>query len=142
MDTAKLARFVEIEKARRELETRLEELKAERATLEEELLRQFQESGIDSMRVDGMTVYLKREIWAGAKDGDYERACRALREAGLDQYVQERFNTQSLSAYVREQARLLADDTAGPDEILAVLPEPLRDAISVTEKFSLRTRKA
>lgn len=137
----KLARFVEIEKEIRDLKARLDTLTNERSELEEVLLRQFEESGVNSMRINGMTVYPMRQLWAGARDGDYERACQALRDAGLSDYVHERFNVQSLSAYVREQAKTLLGPEAGPDEIIGVLPEPLRDAISVTEKFSLRTRK-
>ena len=57
--------------------------------------------------------------------------------------VKEKVNTQTLSAYIREQEKeqFGASVSAKPEEIIEVLPEGLRAAVNITEKFSLRCRK-
>ena len=129
MDTVKLNRFVELEKQRRDLETRLKALKEETTKLKESILSDFEEAGMSKTVVEGMTVYVHRQLWASAIDSDYERACQALKSAGLNDYVQERFNINSLSAYVREL------DKAGDP-----LPSEFDGCIDVKERFEIRTR--
>lgn len=92
--------------------------------VEEELL----EAGIDSVKMDGATIGTRTQLWAKAKNGNYEAACEALRKAGLSDLVQERFNTNTLSAYVRE---LNMDDKP--------LPESFKDAIDVAEVVKVVT---
>jgi len=50
-------------------------------------------------------VYVERKLWAKAKDGDKPAVCKALKRCRLGDYVEETFNTNSLSAYVRELDR-------------------------------------
>lgn len=130
MDDLKLKRFSELAARRRELESELNAVRAEMAELEAYLLEAFEKAGISNVSVDGMTCYLHRQLWARAKEGNYERACMALREVGLGRLVEQRFNTNSLSAWVREHE---AEGKA--------LPSALADAIEVSEVFSVRTRK-
>ena len=125
-----LKRFVQLEKRRRELESQLKEAKAESGHLEAMLLEKFAESGIASIKVDGLTVYLHRQLWAGPIDGNYIAACEALQAVGLGDMVEPRFNTNTLSAWVRER-----------DKEGEALPPTLSEAIKVTEQFSIRTRK-
>lgn len=131
IDTEKMRRYVELTKRKRQTEEDLDGLKKELARLEGQLLEDFERAGVDSMRIDGMTVYPHRQLFANARDGDKERAVEALRACGLDDYVKEQFNTQSLSAYVREL-----------DELEEPLPQPLAEALDVHEKYTLRVRKA
>jgi len=131
----KLTEWVELEKRRRELKEELAQIEERQKELEEPVMDFMAQMGLERVRINGMTVYIRRELWAGAVDGDYEKACKALKEAGLGDYVQERFNTQSLSAYIRE-----ADKEEGGWE--ANVPPVLRDAIKVTEKFRLQARKS
>lgn len=103
----------------------------ELAALEAEVVAMFQRNGVDRVRLGNkVTVYLRTLYWAKALDGDYERACSALRAAGLDDMVEERFNTQTLSAWVRE----LLD--AGEE-----LPPSFDGAIEVNPKTNVMTRK-
>jgi hypothetical protein len=122
-----LDRFVEVTNELRELDNRSKELRSEREGLEQELLSEFEELGSSSIRLQGKTVYVHRQLWANARDGDYDRACAALIEAGLGEFVQERFNTQTVSAYVREL------DQKGED-----LPPELEETLTVAERFSVR----
>lgn len=131
MEAERLKRFAELAKRKREVEGELDRIRVEMSELEEYLKGEFEKSGISSTTVDGVTCYLHRQLWAKARGGEYARACSALREAGLGQMVEEKFNTQTLSAWVREQE---ASDIE--------LPPALKEVIEVSEVFSVRTRKA
>lgn len=139
MDTDKLGRFVELTQRKRDLKNELSDINKDLDSLQVDLLKQFEESGMQSARIKGMTVYLNRQIWAGAIDGDQERTIRALKAAGLADYVAERFNTQSLSAWVREQIALADDDDL--EDLYDALPPEFRDNVKITEKFELRARR-
>jgi hypothetical protein len=131
LNTDELKRFVALEERRRQLETEVDSIKTEAAELESRLLPQFEQSGTERIAIDGRTVYVERKLWAKAKDGDKAAVCKALRRARLGDYVEETFNTNSLSAYVRE-----LDREERP------LPSSLRDVLEVSEVFKLRTRRS
>ncbi len=63
-------------------------------------------------------------------DGDISRACEALREAGLGEMVQPRFNTNTLSAYLRE-----LHENGQP------LPKQLVGAIEANRVFKVGVRR-
>ena len=130
MNTDELKRFVALEERRRQLETEVDSIKAEAAELEQRLLPQFEQSGTERIAIDGRTVYVERKLWAKAKDGDKVGVCKALKRCRLGDYVEETFNTNSLSAYVREL-----------DRESKLLPPTLATVLDVSEVFKLRTRK-
>ena len=138
MDTEKLRRYVELDKRKADLKAELSDINSEMDTLEEVLLTQFEQDGIQNMNIDGRTVYLHRQLWASAEDKDNERATQALKAAGLGDMVAERFNTQTLSSWVREQVALADDDDL--DDLFDALPDEFRGAIKVAERHQLRTR--
>lgn len=129
MDTDALHEFVQVEKDRRELEAKLKSLKARKARLEEQLLTQFEQEGVQNMRVDGMTVFVHRQTWANHA-GNPAALVEAMRAAGMDEMVKTSVNTQTLSAWVREL-----------ESIEEEVPASIAPHISVSEKFSLRTNK-
>lgn len=131
MNTDELKRFVALEERRRQLEAEVDSVKAEAAELEQRLLPQFEQSGMERVFIDGRTVYIERKLWARAKDGDKHAVCRALKRCRLGDYVEETFNTNSLSAYVRE-----LDREERP------LPPALAAVLEVSEVFKLRTRRS
>jgi hypothetical protein len=129
MNSAKLAEFVELNRRRRALEAELDEVKGKLADLQSALLDDFGDAGISSVKAQGATVFIKRELWASPADGDYQRASYALINAGLGHFVQPRFNTNTLSAYFRE-----LEKDGQP------IPEALKETFNLTEKFSLQIR--
>lgn len=131
MNTDELKRFVALEERRRQLEAEVDAVKAEAAQLEELLLPQFEQAGLERVSIDGRTVYIERKLWAKAKDGDKAAVCKALKRCRLGDYVEETFNTNSLSAYVRELDR---EDRP--------LPPNLREVLEISEVFKLRTRRS
>ena len=126
-----------------------EDLDDQLATIKEEI-GQLQQSLIDAIeeerfpnggKVGGRTLFIKRTLWAGVVKGHTkDDVCKALRDADLGDYVSETFNTNSLSAYVRDVAREAKGDTTidlSPEEVTQQLPEPLRGRVKVTEKIEL-----
>jgi len=131
MNSEQLKRFVALEERRRQLEEEIDQLKAEAVELEQALMPQFEQAGIERVSIDGRTVYVERKLWASAKNGDKQALCKALKRARLSQFVQETFNSQSLSALVREW-----DRDGRP------MPPSLREVLEVSEVFKLRTRRS
>ncbi len=125
-----LRTYARLDKEKRGLEDRLKKLKVQIEETSHAVLDHFQKLGIDRVTVEGVTIYVRRELWAGREqDVSVDQACTALKDAGLSEYAHERVNTQSLSAYVREL------DAAGEP-----LPAELQGVIKVSEVFKLSTR--
>jgi len=131
MNTDELKRFVALEERRKQLEAEVETIKAESSELEVRLLPQFEQSGTERIAIDGRTVYVERKLWAKAKDGDKPSVCKALKRCRLGDYVEETFNTNSLSAFVREL------DREGKQ-----LSPALAAVLEISEIFKLRTRRS
>jgi len=131
LNTDELKRFVALEERRKQLEAEVDTIKIEAAELEERLLPQFEQSGMERVAIDGRTVYVERKLWAKAKEGNKPAVCKALRRCRLGDYVEETFNTNSLSAYVRER-----DRDGRP------LPPSLAVVLDVSEVFKLRSRRS
>jgi len=132
MDTDNIRRFAELKDRHKELKDETEELGKELANMERELLEEFADAGTQSIKVDGRTVYMKRQLWArrpaGVAPADQAQAALA---AGLDYLVEPKVSTQGLSAYVRDMER--ADEA---------LPPELDGFVRVDEVFTLGVRKA
>ena len=132
----RLREFVRLTTEKRDLETQLKDRKARLDALEPAVTEQFQQGGIQSINVDGYTVYLNRSLFAGPKDGNKDGLIAALKSCPEDWsfLVQENFNGNSLKARVREC-------DLGQDN-LPVLPEALKDVLQVYEEFSIGARKS
>jgi hypothetical protein len=132
MDRARsMARLI---KRKRELEQERREVMDEIAKIEMPLLEEMQMEQLSSLpiTVDGekITIYIHNQVWAKAKDGDKDAVTKVLKRCGLKDYVSETYNTNSLSAYVRER---IADGRT--------LQPTLRDVIEISEVPSIRGRR-
>jgi len=147
MNMEQLKEFVCLENRKRDLDAELKAAKARLDELEEALVPQFIEDGVQSMKVDGRTVSLAQEIYASPLDGR-DRVVEALKASELAQYVSENYNTNSLSAFVREVARDVAaqaereDRIFTEDDVRSALPAPLGLALKISFVHTLRSRKA
>jgi len=119
---------------KRRIEAELKAAKKAVAKLEEPVREVFARLGVDSLRIAGYSLAPSSTWWAGAFDKDYATACAALREAGLDEFVQERFNTNTVSAWVRELDRTVDGQP--------ILPKALLGKLKVSEKQGVRVTKA
>lgn len=135
MDANRLHLYAELDQKRLRLRKEQEDIEAALKPLEEAILEEITQEGVTSFRVTTpdfglVNVYLERRVWAKCVDGDWARATQALKSAGLTEYIEVKYNTQSLSAYLREL------DRAGEP-----LPEQLMGAIDAEQRLSVRTRK-
>lgn len=146
-ETTEMAKyFAELDAEERDLKSRLKEVKDKKEALEENLLEKMAEDGVPRMAIninyDGKeqtrTLYTHKQLWAGYND-DKQALIDALKQASLDDMVSEGYNTQTLSAYVRQ---FDPDGTMDTEELRKQLPTQLQSVIKLSEKFSLRTRKA
>lgn len=131
MNTEELKHFIQLEQRRRQLEAEIGTIKAQSAELEASLLPQFEQAGMERVSIDGRTVYIERKLWAKPKEGDKQAVCKALKRARLGDYVQESYNSNSLSAYIRELDREGRSLSPG-----------LAKVLEVSEVFKLRTRSS
>lgn len=131
LDTDAMRQYVTLRNALAVQEAEAKATKDQMAILEEQILSNLAREGVGSVKVLGTTLFIRTQRWARAKEGDKERAIAALREVGLGDFVAEGFNTQTVSAWLREQVR---------DEI--DIPEAFTDAFDTTETFKLGTRKS
>ncbi len=153
MNMQQLKEFVSLEVRKRDLETDLNLARQQLDDLKEVLIPQFLEDGVQSMKVDGRSVSITREVRAAMVNGR-EEVVRALREAELDQYIG--VNHQSFGAYVREVAREVEDlivrenGSKPPEEqrlmteedVRTALPAPLAAAVQISFDHKLQSRKA
>lgn len=106
-------------------EDALKGINAEIDTITASILDRWADEGVDSMRVDGKTVSLRRQVYARVLDREHVAA--ALQEAGLGHLLTP--NTNTLSAWLREK-----------EEAQEPLPPSLEGIVGTYERFSLSVR--
>jgi len=121
--------FLRLKEMRKELEAALKDTKRDLLAAESELYDSFDESGVDSIRINGHTVYKRREYWPLAIDR--EAAVVALREHGYGDFVSESPKVQSLRSLVKEW---LADDRD-------VTPEWFDEVFDVQVRLKIGARR-
>jgi hypothetical protein len=141
-ETTSLDRYVELKAEKARIERDLRIVKDELAPLEAALLEEFATEGVSGKRHagTGKLVSIARRVWARAADGDKDAAADALEAAGLGDYVQRGFNTNSLSAHFRELVKARQEAGDPVTDLDALLPEPLRGRIELTEDAVLSVR--
>jgi hypothetical protein len=133
------AEYVRLDSERRRHEDEAKALKDRADAIQEQLMGRFMERSLAQVCVrtcaGRATVYLRRDLWATKPEGvTAADVCAALKATGHGDFVSEHYNVNTLSAWVREFDR---DDRDVP-----ILPDGLRDVISVTEKYSLRVARS
>lgn len=128
----RLKEFVALEKRRRVLEAELAVVKKQAQDLEPVLREQFAVSGVQNMKMDGLTVSIRKSVYPKYREG-FGRGdvIEALRLDGLADLLKEDYNTSTFTALVRD-----IESAGGP------LPENLARVVEVSEQYELRTQKA
>ena len=144
MNTDELKEFVALEKEKATLKARLKVIESRLTVLDESIAAQFVSDGVQSMRIDGRTVYLHRDIYASAKDGARDAVVAALRDCDLGQYVKEDYNANSLTAYVREMVREAEEQARTENRVIddpaEALPAGLAASLKISTVFSVSSR--
>jgi vacuolar-type H+-ATPase subunit I/STV1 len=147
MNIQQLREFVSLENRKKDLDAELKAVKQQLDDLEEALVPQFIEDGVQRMTVDGRTVSIQQDVYASPLN-DREDVVDALKQSELGQYVAENYNTNSLTAFVRELKRDVELRAKGEnrmyteDDVRAALPEPLGRALKISFVHKLSSRKA
>lgn len=147
MNMQQLREFVSLENRKKDLDAELKAVKQQLDELEEALVPQFIEDGVQRMTVDGRTVSVQQDVYASPLN-DREDVVDALKQSELGQYVAENYNTNSLTAFVREVKRDVELRAHGEnriyteDDVRAALPEPLGRALKISFVHKLSSRKA
>ena len=142
LKTETLARlFTVLDNARKVFEKMGESSGKNAAKVESELLPRMRDSGTQSMKVAGTTVYVERTLWGSAKDGNTAGLCMALKELDHGDMVKEGVNAQTFSAYIRELEDAVSKIPLPPEELIPRLPEKLQPYVHVSEVFKIRARK-
>ena len=132
-DIRTLKKYVDLENHRSKIEDELKSVKAQLADLEAGVLLYFERQGLDRATLDGRTLYLRRDLYAGREEGvDAERAIEALEAAGFGDYVKRGIVTVSLSALFREREK--DGEPAVPAALVGVMV--------ANEVFRVGSRKA
>jgi hypothetical protein len=146
VNTPDLKEFVALEDEKADLKTRLKAIENRLGELDTTLTEQFLADGIQSTRIDGRTVYLHRDLYASAKDGDKEAVVAALKSCELGQYVKEDYNANSLKAYVREMVRNAEEQARVDGRVLddpaKALPDHLAATLNISTVFSVSSRRS
>ncbi len=128
-------KFVELTKMKRELEAQLKEVNEEMAVYDKEVQEFFIDAGIQSMNVDGFTVYIARELSAKKRaDVDYVALLRNSEFAWL---VKEDVNMISVKSAIREAA-----ETGSAVTEKITVPEILEQCFEIGDYFKARIRRS
>jgi len=128
--------LVAAQRYKRSMETNVALAKKDIERLEAEHLANIEDERIPaSATVDGMSLAIKSQWWAGPTDGDHARLCVILQELGMNDLLPSSVNSQKLSGFVREYIdRDTGELIVGED---GVAPE-LAEVIKVTERVSVQ----
>jgi hypothetical protein len=134
---AKIKHFIKLLKLKKDLAKQVKENQTAINWVEPEIRNYFGDQGIDRMTQDGMTIFIKRDLFAAIKndqDGhpySADECVEALKLAGLGLYCEEKVKISGLTSYFRE----LDDDEVD-------MPDSLREKFEVKEVFKMASRKA
>ncbi len=150
MNMEQLREFVSLENQKRDLDAQLKAANQRLGELEELIIPDFIAEGVPSMTVEvngiRRTVAIYPDVYASPLR-DRADVSIALKASELGQYVAENYNSNSLSAYVREVWREARDRAekegriATEDDVLAALPAPLAGALKISLVHKLSSRK-
>ena len=105
-EEVKLVReYLRKSRRRREIQEEADALQQDLTLMQDQILNYYMRTGHQKQRIDGGTVYLRRDLYASpipGADGSHEQAIKALQAAGLGHLVQTKVNTQDLAAHVRD----------------------------------------
>ena len=147
MNIQQLREFVSLENRKKDLDAELKSVKQQLDNLEEALIPQFIDDGVQRMTVDGRTVAIQQDVYASPLN-DRDDVVDALKQSELGQYVAENYNSNSLTAFVREVKREVEsrahDENRiySEDDVRAALPEALGRALKISFVHKLSSRKA
>ncbi len=134
---AKIKNFIRLLKQKKDLAKQVKENQTAINWIEPEIRNYFGDQGIERMTKDGMTIFIKRDLFATIKDDQdgipysHDECVETLKMSGFRAFCEEKVKISSLTSYFREL-----------DEDEIDIPENLREKFEVREVFKMAHRKA
>lgn len=138
-----LEQYVAAVKHKNALQAQAKQASEDARELEAALLEEFARENVRAkVTPDGSNVHIIRKVYARPAGGVANRpvAAAALKAAGLDDFVHEDFNVNSLSALFREEIKRRESEgqpVTDLDVLLADMYPPLVGAIALTDDHKL-----
>ena len=129
MNIELIKEYIEIKTKLKEHTTEADRYKAIALELEDKIIEEFNQDGINRITVEGKTVYISKTIWP--KIVDKQKAIDILKASEYSHYVSESYNTKQLAALLRE---LVEDE--------GKLPDSFAGYIEISEVFKPKMIKA
>jgi len=130
----RIATFASLESLRRDLEDALDRVKKRISSMESTLLEEMAQYGIETTRVNGMTIYSRVDRFVRKKPEKSgvttDMICDALRTIGRGDMVSDDYSASSLKSLVVE---MIAEQGSVPDELAKLL--------EIGEQIRLVTRR-
>ena len=130
--------LVELDEEKKALKARMDALNDNMDTIKGKLLSVFESYGVNSIHVNGATVYLSQQISAKVR-GDRAAAVVAIKAWAPD-CVTENFNLNTVSALLREAMK--EGGFTDPKNMAAELPSAVAECIAVDAWYDIRIRKS
>lgn len=159
----KIRLFVQLSKWKGEIDDLLEFCKEQIAAIEPEILEGMAGDGVANVKIDGMTVFTKRDRYVSkSKEKTSAQMIEILRESGMGYLCDEGYSAQGLKSRILElidaqQEKIdklnrdlelgAMDETTHATKLAEVqetagIPAPLLEALNIGEVVRLAARKA
>jgi hypothetical protein len=143
-----IKRYVALEDVVSELERQLAGHKKDAEELEQSIMQDFVDDGVQSINLAGRTVFLKEDLFVSPSVAENGRraVAEALIAAGYKELVEANYNANSLTALCRDLIDIKRSEAEELGEIFddlgSALPEQLRATLRVTQRFKIQSLKA
>ena len=134
------ARAVEVIRKKSHLTSELKTADDELKRLQPLVFTYFAQHGIKRIRINGVTLFLRRELWARPKvPGHQPEVCAVMKATGYGHFVHDTYNASTFSAHIRELERKHATAIASgaAADVTAFLPPALAAVLNVNPSFKL-----
>lgn len=103
----KIKRFIQLLKEKKDLAKRTKEVNEALDWIEPEIRLHFADQGIEKITKDGMTIFIRRQLFARKCEIDdlpvSDQACiEALKAAGMENFYEQKMKQGALNAYFKE----------------------------------------
>lgn len=138
-DKARLQRYAFMHNKKKELEARKSTVNSQMEKLEPRIMDYFISIGSKKITIEGNTLSTKRELWFKVPEGMTKAkiSARLKKDKLLSKLVEEGFNSNALSAVIREW-----DDARKNKDKDPIIPKKWQKYIGVSEIVKIAVRKS
>ena len=103
-ETTAVAEFIRLECARRNLDEEIDKIKKEQAELQQQILDDWADQGIQSIKTDKGTLHIRCDFVCNKRtEVSRDEMCKLLEANGLGELVAPNYNAAGLKSWVKEQ---------------------------------------